>query len=431
MPRVTEDALANRDATRQSLTAFNRNVLFRAVFDIVCGPTSFIFVAFVLSLGVPGESMGRLAAVASFGSVTQILLLPIITRTERKRAIIGIGMTEPLLVMATVLMVPLLPPGYRLYALMGAIFSAAAFLSITRPVMDDWQAATIPETLRGRYLGRRIQMMGFVTIASMLAAGSLGDWAGQQGAGGLSLLLAAGCGFGLLAILSLVHAHDSGGGSVTPVDVHHIPRVFRTRDFRRLMIGSALYNIPFFFGCPFYQVLNKQVLGMTNTNIAWMMTAYCVAKMIMSRSAGRLLDRFGARRIAVAVGPLYALFFLLLPLATADRHWPIYLAWALAGPVDAAFGLCIQTGLMGAVPAQGARPAYFAVSNIVSLGLYGIGGPLAEAVMRHIGPGVWTVGPLEIGRYHLLYAACGVMMLGTTFAGLLWPRPGRSTPQTA
>lgn len=426
MPRVTEDPLSSREATRRSLGAFNRNVLFRAVFDIVCGPTSFIFVAFVLSLGVPGESMGRLAAVASFGSVTQILLLPVITRAKRKRAIIGVGLAEPMLVMATVLIVPLAPPGYRLYALMGAIFSAAAFLSITRPVMDDWQAATIPETLRGRYLGRRIQMMGFVTIASMLAAGGLGDWAGQQGAGGLSLLLAAGCGFGLLGILSLVQAHDAGGGSASPVDVHHIPRVFRTRDFRRLMIGFALYNIPFFFGCPFYQVLNKQVLGMSNTNIAWMMTGYCVAKMIASRPAGRLLDRYGSRRIAVAVGPLYALFFLLLPLAAADRHWPIYLAWALAGPVDAAFGLCIQTGLMGAVPAQGARPAYFAVSNIVTLGLYGIGGPLAEAAMRHIGSGVWNVGPLVIGRYHLLYAACGVIMLATTFAGLLWPRPGRT-----
>jgi predicted MFS family arabinose efflux permease len=308
---------------------------------------------------------------------------------------------------------------------MGAVFSAAAFLSITRPVMDDWQAATIPETLRGRYLGRRIQLLGFVTIASMLAAGMLGDWAGQQGSRGLSFVLAAGSGFGLLAILSLRHAHDSGHG-VAPVSVSDIPQVFRTRDFRRLLIGYVLYNLPFFFACPFYQVLNKQALHMTNTNIAWMASAYCLVKMISSRTAGRLLDRFGARHMAFVVGPLYALFFLSLPFATPERHWPIYVAWACVGSVDTMFALCIQTGLMASVPAQGPRPAYFAVYNLTALGLYGIGGPLTELAMRLIGPGVWALGPLLIGRYQILYATCGIVMLGTTFAALLWPRPSRS-----
>lgn len=383
-----------------------------------------MFVAFVLSLGVPGESMGRLSAVASLGCVSQILLLPVITRARRKRAIIAIGMTEPLLVMLTVLMVPLLPAASRLYVLMGAVFFTAAFLSITRPVMDDWQAVTIPESLRGRYLGRRIRLLGFVTIVSMLTAGRLGDWAARQGPSGLSFVLAAGCGFGLLAILSLRYAHDPGG-SATPVAARDIPRVFHTPAFRRLLTGYVIYNLPFFFACPFYQVLNKKGLGMTNTQIAWAAAGYCVTKMISARMAGRLMDRYGARRMTLIAGPLYALFFLVLPIATPDRLWPIYIAWAFVGPVDTLFGLCIQTGLMASVPAQGARPAYFAVYNLTTLGLYSIGGPLTELAMRLIGPAAWTLGPLTIGRYQMLYAACGLVMFATTSAARLWPGPAR------
>ena len=417
------DAVEERNQTRRSLKHFNRNMLLRSVFDTACAPGSFLFVAFVLALGVPGESMGRVAAMASLACIAQVLTLPLAQRAaSRKRFIIAAGLLEPLAVAVAILGVPLLPPAWRLTGLMIAVFSAAAFVHMTRPGMDDWLYSTIPGALRGRFLGRRIQMLGVVSITATLSAGWLGDWLGHGGPSGLACVLAGATLFGVLAILELRHVREIQPEAGNPVSLLAVPDVLRVKPYRRFVLGYILFNIPFLFGLPFYQVFNQGVVHMTTSQIASMSVGYILAKMVVARRLGRLVDRWGVRRFALLCGPCYALFFLGLCTAGPGRSWPVVLSWGLVGAVDAAYAVAYQAGLYAVVPERGQRSTFFAVANLAGLGFYSLGALLAEALIRRLGGTAVALGPLVLTRYNILYAGCGLLMFGTTFAGLLWPR---------
>ena len=192
-PIVPVAVPSSRMATRRSLTWFNLNAMLRGMFDILCGGTTFMFVAFALALGIPGEKMSRFTLAASLGCLFQIIVLLVLKKVfDRKRFIIRLGLVEPVVLIAGVLVVPFLPPAFRLYVLVATVFVAAAFLHMTRPIMDDWVSSTIPAGIRGRYLGRRMQLLSLTLIATMLLAAWAGDLVGKNNVWGLATLLSAG-----------------------------------------------------------------------------------------------------------------------------------------------------------------------------------------------------------------------------------------------
>jgi hypothetical protein len=122
-------------------------------------------------------------------------------------------------------------------------------------------------------------------------------------------------------------------------------------------------------------------------------------------------------------GPIYAAFFLCFPLAEPGRSWPIIIAWAFVAVADGIYAVAAAAALYGAIPAQGARPAYFAVYNLANLGCFAVGGVLAVPLLRWLQQVDWTWGPAHLGGYHLFYALCGLIMIPCTAAIALIPDP--------
>ncbi|MFZ9683300.1 MAG: hypothetical protein ACO3DQ_08900, partial [Cephaloticoccus sp.] len=84
--------------------------------------------------------------------------------------------------------------------------------------------------------------------------------------------------------------------------------------------------------------------------------------------------------------------------------------------------------LYATVPAEGARPAFFALYNLVSLGAGAIGGIQAVPLLRALGEVDYSVGLVNLGGYHLFYALCGLLMIPCSAALWLFPRTTRSRP---
>jgi len=418
-------ARLTKKQTRTSLEWFTWNTGFRAVFDIICGGATFVFVAFAGTLGIEGEQMGWVTTLISVACILQMAAIPIGRRAEnKKRFMLGMAVAEPVFFILAIMLVLLLPPSIRLYALAVAIFLSTASFNISRPHTDEWFASIIPAGLRGRYIGRRLQIYSAVIILVTLVVGWLVDHViGKDSMKGLALLLAAGGISGFMSVVVLVGATVPAISKATVSTANAFRGVLKTRGFIRFLVVVLLFNLPFNFACPYYQVFNLQIACMPATMIALMQAGYFTVKIIMLPTLGRMVDRWGAVRVLVLCGVMYTVFFTVFPFCGPGRYWPLMLAWTLVGAVDASYNLASQILLWESIPHVPSRSAYFALFNFGTLITYGIGSALAVPVLNALKGMNFTVGPFSLGNFHILYIGCMVMMAATTFAvRLLKPR---------
>jgi len=412
--------------TRRSLESFNWSLSLRSVFVSVCAGTSFVFTAFALSLGLSKERMGFVTSVMSFACIIQTVSLIATTRVkDRKGFILSAAIAEPVLVIVAVVLVPYLPAALRLLALGAAVFMAAALLHLTQPLTDEWLASTIPAEIRGRYLGRRFQIMSLVLIVTTLALGPIAEWIGKTNTTGLSQLLAVGGLFGVLSVLALRWATMPAVSTTSRVEWHDIPRTFRSPGFKRYVLAVLIYSLPFFPTVPYYQVVNLEVLHMRESFIGYMMGGYYIVKIVAMPWVGRYVDRRGARHAMLVFGPAYVLFFAGYALSSAGRVWPAVMAWAVAGVADAAFPVAMTGALYAAVPEEPARPAYFAVNNLCSLATYGIGAVAAVPVLEALDGVHVSIGPIRLEQFQCFFAFCTLLMVPCMFGALLLAHPER------
>lgn len=415
-----DPARLSSEERRSSLESFNWSAVFRTFYDSTCGAGTFVFVGFALSLGIAKEDMGVLASVVSFACLAQVASLALANYVrDKKTFIIAVAALEPILFVGAVMALPQVPGGSRIPILAVAVFLAAAFMHLTRPLSDNWLATTIPEGLRGRYLGRRFQLIAAVSVVTTLAAGYLAERIDKSNTVAMGCLIAAGGIFGVLSVFALRKAAMPALSAESRVTLTDLREIIRVKAFRRYIIFSLIYNLPFFFACPYYQVFNLRELQMKESAIALMMVGYQIVRIAATRFAGPLLDRKGVRWTGLVCGVLYTAFFLTFPFCSPERHWPLMIAWAVAGAADATFSIAVTAALYEAVPNTPSRPAYFAVSNLIGVGIYGVGALAAVPVLTSLRNVSWDLGPLHIGQFHCFYLIIGAIMIPCTFGALI------------
>uniref|UniRef100_UPI00404949AE MFS transporter n=1 Tax=Cephaloticoccus sp. TaxID=1985742 RepID=UPI00404949AE len=424
MPRPARTL--TKHETRTSLAWFNWNISLRGIFETICGGATMVFVAYALVIGVPRDAMGYFSAAISCACIIQLLCLPMVSRIKRrKRFILIVAVIEPLLLTLAVLATPWLPAGLRPVSLGIAVFLAAACLHLTRPFADDWLATTIPSGLRGRYIGRRVRVSSLAIVAATLVVGYIVNLLGTENRAGLAGLLVVGGVFGLAAALTLTKATMPVNEREIGLTARDIRGVMHNRAFVRLVIGTLLLMLPFYLAVAYYHVFNLEVVKMSPWLIACMGVGYLLVKLLITPAMGKLCDRLGPRKLLWVSGPIYAAFFLCFPFAAEGRAWPIILAWAFVALADGIYSVAAPAALYSTIPEQGARPAYFATYNLVSLGSFAVGGVIAVPLLGWLGKLHWTWGVANLGGYHLFFALCGLLMLPCTLAVTLFPENRR------
>lgn len=406
--------------TRVTLRSFVWYSSFRGVFDTVCSRTTFIFVAFALSLGMPRERMGLFATLFSVASIFQIAGITFTSRVkDRKRFILTLSLAEPLVMTAGVFVVLFLAPGMRLYVLAVAIFIAAASYQLTMPLMDEWAASAIPVELRGRYLGRRLQIHSLVVIVTTLVMGMAGERVDKGDSLGLAFILAAGSLFGILALLPLRKATLPTLSASSHVHWADLLNAFRHKPFVRFLAMNNGVNAPFFLVSAYQQVYNLEILHLSKTTIASISTCYLLTRVLFFPWMGRLVSRHGHRRMLFLMCPLFAVLFALQAASSAERVWPVFLGWTIAGVADACWGVANQNALYEAVPDAPARPAYFALFNLVSFTCFALGSLLAIPLLESLRGFEFRLGPIVLGQFQFCYAVCAVLAFIGAFSTLL------------
>jgi len=414
---------AARGAQRaERLKAFHWNAGMRSCYDTICGGGLFIFVSFALSLGLAKERIGLIASVSSFACLLQVVSLALVNFIpDKKRFILTLGLCDPLVLIVMALATPFLPANLRLWALGLGVFLAGAAYHLTRALSDDWLASSIPMSIRSRYLSRRFQVISASTIAAMLLAGFVAERIAKSDSHGLGLALAGGAGFGVLSMLALWRAPMRAPSALSRVTWKDAREALRVRPFRNYLVGFFIYNIPFLMAVPYYQVFNLKVLQMKESRIACVAIGYQAVKLLVMGTCGRFIHRHGIRRTFWTCGPLYALFFLTYLFCTPERTWPLYAAWAMVGVADAAWSIAAMVALYDSVPDVPGRPVYFAMANVLSIGIFCIGGVTAIPILEALKNTTVRIGPFAFGQFHCFYAISFLLMIPAMCAAAFFP----------
>jgi MFS family permease len=414
----------SRNETKSALVAFNWSSGLRAVFDTMSGASGFVFVGFALSLGVAKEQIGFLTTLMSLACILQMVGLFLVTRVrDKKEFIILLGVLEPAVMIAAVLAAPHLPLQMRFAFIALAAFMAAAAIHLIKPATDEWLASAIPESIRGRYLGRRMQVINLTGIVATLACGYLAERIDKTDAFRLSILIAVGALFGFLAVLALRRAPLPDISAEARVHWTDLPEIRHNRQFLRCMLSVILFNIPFWICSPYYQVVNLKILEMRQSTIAYLMVIYAGLRVVLMPWIGRWADRIGPRRMLMLLSPLYLFLFLGYAVSTPGRVWPVFAGWALCAPAEACYGVAITAALYQSIPDTPARQAFFAVYNLAVFSMSALGSMGAVLVLNLLKDQALTVGPFHLGQFQFLYLIAVALIVPAIFTLRLLPGP--------
>lgn len=401
-----------KSQTRGNLDSFMLNTLLRGVFDATSGATGLVFSAFALALHVPGEEMGKLASIVAWACVVQmagVLLTPQVR--DKKRFVLTLGIFEPLVMIGAVLVVPFIRQEWRLTALGVSAFAAAAAVNLTKPLMEDWIASTVPPTLRGQFFGRRGQIATAVLIVITLSQGEVATYLRESSPIELGVVIAASGLFGVAAAMQLRKATLPALSAGASVDWTDVLETLRNKPFRRHIIATLITNAPFICAMPFYNVFALTVLNMSPRMVALALAISYVVKIPMLRFVGRHLARLGPRWVLRRVIWLYFVFFLLFPLSAWIGPPAYFIAWIIASIADAAWNVAWNSASYACIPSSRTRPAYFATLSLIVQGFVASGAWLGTLLLTRFHDLRWTVAGVTLNHYHLLYLGCAILMV--------------------
>ncbi|MBI3987839.1 MAG: MFS transporter [Lentisphaerae bacterium] len=406
------DTGLSKHQTRTSLSSYVLNGAARNIYDVVCAPGGFIFVAFVLALGLPREAMGFLASAASATVLFQVLSVALNYRIrDKKKFVLILLFVEPAIFALALFTIPFLPTPLRIPVLLSVIFFTMAAPQLTAPMVSEWQASTIPEPLRGRFLGRQIQVVSASGMAAMLSVGLAAQCFKITNVMGLAAILSAGAAVGIFAAIPLRRVTLPVISAVSKTTRNDLLAILKNRPFVRLTLGVLLFNFPFYFLAPYYQVITLSILRMNPLLIALTLTAYGIIKIFTVRYSGRYIDRHGSRKIIVGATILYALFFAGFIFSRPDNLWPLFAGYAICGLVEGAWGIAITSARFSVLPAAGGRQAYFMVFNLANAGANMLFALLSVPVLRFFRDLSASVGPFEFGQYHFFFLTGTAVLL--------------------
>ena len=286
-----------------------------------------------------------------------------------------------------------------------------------------WLSTIIPQEVQGTFWGRRDSWISFVVILVTLPSGLLMDLVPRDGKlETATVILVAVSLLGFLDIL--IHgtlpeppsrpaaSRGSIAGMLTPL---------RDRGFRPWLVFTACWNFSLFLGGSLATLYFMENLGFKNNLLGGMIAVTILGllgTLLAARRVGRMVDRFGVKRM----------------LAASHLFWSCVPAiWLFATPGTAIFWVGFA-GVVGGVFSAAAANAsvklairfprpedsgmYMAISSMIGSLAGGLGSLAAGLFLNVMGAWTVTLFGLVVSAFPLLFAASTLLRFATVF-GLL------------
>jgi MFS family permease len=309
--------------------------------------------------------------------------------------------------------------------LVALVSLSAASGNLAAPVWWGWLATIIPRQMQGTFWGRRDTWTSVAVIAVVLPVTFLLDRmpAAMKPVAVLAAIAAAGAAGMMDILLHVVIPEPPVRDEARTGSLDRVMKPVRDRRFRPWLVFIAAWSFGMSLGgslCSLYFLDN---LGLRDNLLGGTIALNAVGllgSILSARRMGRLVDRWGSRRVLL-IGHL---------------GWSLLPAiWLFATPRTAVLWLSLQSVVSGVFATAGNNaglklvtrfpppeqaPMYMAVSSSTANLANGLGALVAGVFLQVMGGWTASVGRLTLSAFPVLFAVSFVLRLVSTL--VLAPR---------
>ena len=398
--------------------------------------TGIILVYFGNAIGLSRLQWGILGGISSWVVVMQPLGTMLADRAGSRRLVwFWTALADRVLRMAGIVAAFLLwrassTSGYLVF--MAAVCAGTLVGNLSPGPWYGWLCTIIPQDVQGTFWGRRDSWISLIVILVTLPSGFLMDLVPPDGKlETAAVILVAASLIGFLDILihgtlpePPLHTEASRGaiaGMLTPL---------RDRGFRPWLVFTAFWNFSLLLGGSLAPLYFMENLGFKSNIFGGMIAVSIVGllgTLLASRRVGRMVDRFGVKRILAASH----LFWSFVPAIWLFALPGTALFWVgcggVVGGVFSAAAANASVKLATRFPASENSGMYMAISSMIGSLAGGLGSLAAGLFLNAMGDWSVSFSGLVVSAFPMLFAVSALLRFATVFT--LLPRI-RATPSS-
>ncbi len=419
-------------ALRRSLRLVTLAWVFGAVWMYVT--TGAVLTRFAQYVHMPLFGYGILAALPFAGALMQLPTSYALERFgHRKKVFIVAGIIHRLMWIAIALIPWWLPPeaGWKGLLVLFALSSCVA--NVAAPAVLAWMADLVPGRIRGRYLGRRLQIGQMVGLIATVAIGYALDRAEVSGGWSLPHVLSV-----TLVVAGLCGAIDFAVFIVVPDPPTPPPdpdfrlarllkEPLKDSNFRRFLGFTAFMTFAIGYISQFIWLYLFEVVHMGNAQANMMLVAVpLLLQMFTYPVWGKLIDRLGRKPVLVIAGLLTVNGATAWMLVSPEDWWVGYIAVCLAasawpGVELTNLNIVMHMSAAGAPARLGS--AYIAINSMV-VGVTGVASGIFGGVFaEHLADFHGSFAGLTITYHGLLFLISAALRLASVVCVLTLREP--------
>lgn len=346
--------------------------------------TSGFLAAYALLLGCNNFQIGILAAIPFITQPIQIVVIPLVERIRRRKAIALASWIPAQLSWVIIALIPLfldIPSSSAALMLLGVMAIRGVFVSITNCAWNSWIRDLVPQQVLGSFFARRQMWANLAAMAfGLLAAFFVSYWEarapGSEALGYTLLLLFGAMFLGLSSPLFMSRIPEplmqpAPGPKQSLFSTIASP--LRDANYRRLVLFLFLWGLALNISIPFFAVYMLLRLGLSLPAVIGFSILSQASNILFLRIWGPLADRFGLKSVLSVSVSLYLLVVVGWAFTTMPERYvltiPLLVVLHIFAGIAAA-GTSFTTGTIGLKLApKGEATAYLAVASLgASLG---------------------------------------------------------------
>lgn len=312
---------------------------------------------FALALGASNAEIGLLNAAKNLAATVAQLPGAMLTAYTSRKAIWIYSSVLARLIWLPIVLLPLIAATTSIMLFIAVLAVSTFFLSLNGPAWTSLAGDLVPDRIRGSYFGRRNMIANISGLAAVLVSGLLLAY-------GFPVIFLASVLLGLVSVQMFIGIREPRLRRVFhyrhefTLDISGIRRSLMVN--RNLALFTVFVSVLYFsvnIAGPFFVVYMLKDLSISYLWFA-VLTAFAALVTIASQPYwGRLIDRFGERKVMIINGVMVTLVPLFYILAANPLHLlviELFTSFSWAG-----FELALFSYLLAVTPAD-KRPVYVA-----------------------------------------------------------------------
>ena len=421
MSKVTNNA--DEKLGPEQIRRGQRRLLIEGAFSagMAASLSGLFLTGLVVKLGGQAQHVAWMQSALLLGGVFQVATNSILNRVGSRKRFCLVALAVVRLTRAAMAVLPsvtllgvdpsrLLQP-LGILMLLGGVFGMSAEV-----VRQSWIADLVPTSVRGRFLGRRVQITAAVTAVVIPAyAWLVAAWqaSGHDALIAFQIVIGIGVGSGLASLWCIGRVpeppmqHETTATSL----LKSLQLPLRHEQYRRFIALHGSFSFATGVCGGFFHLFMLQYLGMSYILIAATDLVSHLVGILAAPHWGTLADRWGTKRM-LTTALVAKTIFPFLWLGVSPQWWYIVFVVILVRMFNTAQEIgFVNLGLQLA-PRQD-RAAYIAMEHSFNNVARAAAPALAGALAAAIGDRVWSVAATPWTALHVLIVLSGVMRLAS------------------